>query len=744
MAVNERQSDGADFAKAVLAPTAEVVSELRARGYAVLPVPRRVELAEGSVRLDATWRLRLSEVKPADIAVRTLVSALADEHSVSLFEDSSAPRTISLSVQPGAIETGLGLGCDAQAYQLRVAADEVAVVGNDAPGVFYGVRTLLQLCEGDGRQRLVLPIGTIRDWPRYELRVVHWDTKHHQDRPETLKRFLDWSARFKINAVAFELEDKFEYPSHREIGAPGAFTTEELQGLVRYGLERHIQLIPDVQAPAHLCYVLKHEKFAHLCCDGSNYMICMDDPEAVRLLFDMYEDVCEATEGVDYFLVSTDEVYYAGICEKYRRPYNPVNRSLTWVDYVKKAHEFLTKKGRRVIIWAEYPLLKEHIHLLPPDVINGIMGSNEEFIREQDRCGIRQLLYVPMQGSEPLFPNYFDYQDGGAHRAGRLRNAIETTCREGLSYGRPLGTFSAAWDDSGLHNETFWLGWATMAQCGWTPGMVPVEQTVADFVDIYYGRAVTDMAVVYHDLQAGAHFWAAAWERQPSKVRGPGYGYSEAKKPVTRWDLTLSPPALPSGDDLSIEPVFTDRYARLLKEAPKQLNDNDRLLARLHANLVRATRNRHNLEVFLSLGYFQRHFIQLLIRLGQVERLLIEAGKAHREKQPGRAVGLMLRAHDQVGGLIQDLHDTFARLKHVWEKGRFPKGRSVGDRHFLHVMDDVKDHFADRRLDLAYLIAPEQSIGLREWRATLARTIQSYAQRNGLDVKPLEEELMDD
>jgi len=90
------------------------------------------------------------------------------------------------------------------------------------------------------------------------------------------------------------------------------------------------------------------------------------------------------------------------------------------------------------------------------------------------------------------------------------------------------------------------------------------------------------------------------------------------------------------------------------------------------------------------------------------------------------------------------LHETFIRLKHVWEKARFPKGRSVGDRHFLHVMDDVKDHFADRRPDLAYLIAPEESIGLTEWRAALGRTIQSYAELNGLNVKPLAEELMDD
>ncbi len=40
---------------------------------------------------------------------------------------------------------------------------------------------------------------------------------------ETLKRHLDWSARMNINRIGFELEDKFAYPSHPAIGAPGKF-----------------------------------------------------------------------------------------------------------------------------------------------------------------------------------------------------------------------------------------------------------------------------------------------------------------------------------------------------------------------------------------------------------------------------------------------------------------------------------------------------------------------------------------
>ena len=53
---------------------------------------------------------------------------------------------------------------------------------------------------------------------------AHYDTKHHQDKREYVESFIRDLARYKINMLVWEWEDKFEYPSHPEIGAPGAFT----------------------------------------------------------------------------------------------------------------------------------------------------------------------------------------------------------------------------------------------------------------------------------------------------------------------------------------------------------------------------------------------------------------------------------------------------------------------------------------------------------------------------------------
>ena len=151
---------------------------------------------------------------------------------------------------------------DGQAYRLTITSTGIRITGNSDQGLFYVVQTLLQLLKPTCGGKLLLPAGEIEDWPATSLRFLHWDTKHHQDRMETLKRYLDWSARFKVNMIGFELEDKFEYPAHPIIGAPGAFTVAEMQEIVRYGLERFIQVVPQVQAPAHMAYVLKNERSA--------------------------------------------------------------------------------------------------------------------------------------------------------------------------------------------------------------------------------------------------------------------------------------------------------------------------------------------------------------------------------------------------------------------------------------------------------------------------------------------------
>jgi hypothetical protein len=718
-----------------------VATPLWARGYSVIPSPQQVTLGEDDIAFGEDWSIETGAgVARNHIAVRSLESDLRQWHGVSL-RTSSAKR-IRLSVDSGA-------GLRAQGYRLKIAPEEIAITGADAPGVFYGVQTLLQLIKADARGRLVAPVASIEDWPNLELRFLHWDTKNHQDRPETLKRYLDWAARFKVNMIGFELEDKFEYPSNPEIAAPGAFTTRELQELVNYGLERFIQIVPIIQAPAHLRYVLKHPKFAHLRADGNNYQACLCDPEADKLIFQMYDDVIAATRGVNYFFASTDEVYYAAAGAKCPQPDDAENRSRQWAEFAKRAHDHLASRGRRMLAWIEYPLLAKHLPIVPAGVIDGVVGDAEYVPIERQR-EMRQLIYVSLQGSEFLFPDHLplerelaesaaegpedplEFERGLA--AGRLQSAFHDIAGGRARKLNPIGVFGSAWDVSGLHNVTFWLGWSAVAQYGWKPGTPSVEQHAAEFMNLYYGPGSSDMIEIYRTLQRQARAWQRTWDRVISKARGPGYGNSDGKGIGTaRYDRTIMPPPLPEGTDLRFTPAFVERYKGYLAQAKLRSPENDQLVHSLQGKFAGVQRNRYNVEVLLALSQFIGHHWRLLDGLAEAERALAKAAAA---KSPAQALSQLRSARQTVAQLEQEGSESFDRLTAVFAKSQYPKGRSVGGKKFFHVLDDTKDHWADRRADWSYMMADEQSIGLGAWRGRLEALIQSYAKQHGLRSEP--------
>ena len=725
-------------------------TELYLAGYTVIPEPRFVQLTGRSVVISSDWVVDRGGVDSGDIAVRSLLNDMGTLNGLEVRPGQSYSRAIQLNIVPGTVETGKNLRIDQQAYELAIDSEQIRVVGNSSSGLFYGIQTLVQLVKRVPDGRSLLPECTIRDWPTSELRFQHWDTKHHQDRIETLKRYLDWSARFKFNMIGFELEDKFSYPSHPAIGAPGAFTPQQLQEIVDYGLERHIQVVPQIQSPAHMSYVLKHPEFAHLRSDGSNYQICLCDEASYQLIFDMYQDVINASTGVDYFHVSTDEVYYSGICEKCERPYNVENRSLAWVEFVKRAHKFLSERERKMLIWLEYPVLPEHVAMLPSDIIDGVWGNSympprmpsvarRQYLEAEEKKGIRQLAYAAIGSSQyMIFPRYFTEgtRQGHLHAMAEGINNVETIVN-------PAGVYGAFWNDTGRHCEIYWLGKAIVAQYGWTPGTPSVEQTAASFAKIYYGDSADPNRIlqIYSSLQEQSRFFQSSWDLVDSPSLKPKYGDSDSKRPVARKNQTLPPPPLPYKSTLDFEPVYLGRYAELTAKAAQMTERADDLRLQLVASLISVDRNSYSLEVLLSLADFLRHHSVMIASLKQIEDTLTRSKNAAQANAPSAAVELLLQAHALARDIARDRITTFDDLRKVWEKAHYPKGPSVGGRDFLHILDDVKDHWADRRLDLSYLTAPEESIGLEDWATKLAEVIRVYSETNGLSIQDIEREL---
>ncbi|MFH1024217.1 MAG: beta-N-acetylhexosaminidase [Planctomycetota bacterium] len=708
--------------------TAATVTELWRRGYSLLPAPREVRLAEGDVTVDDQWTL--AEDGPSDPAARDILAAgLAEETGRPPAQSPAArARVITLSIRPGAVQTGACPEIDRQGYRLEIGPERIIINGNAAPGLFYGAVTLRHLLrrapEGRGAQ---LPAGVITDWPDRELRILHYDTKHHQERLAAVLDLITRAALFKANAVAWEIEDKFAYRGHPEIGAPGAFTADELRAITAHALRHHVEIIPIVQGPSHLAFVLKHPAFAPLREDpANNYMLCPSKEASYQLLFSMYDELIAATPGARFFHVGTDEPYFLGdgeICGCRARR-EAIGRGGMMAEFIARCAGHLASRGRRVLCWGESPMTARDVPRLPPGIINAVF-QNEAMGRAYRERGIRELNYCPTQGARPIFPEYFLPPHPAEGGVTHVRNLHETLCHGPACAFDPQGVIIGAWDDSGLHLETFWLGWALGAAWGWNPASPAPDEAAAAFHRIFHGPEVSGMTGIYRGLDELARFWTHAWDTAPSR-RGPSYpGRSHL-----RYDATLEIPRVPDPDTLDNRPFFRKRYAPLLEKSREAAARLAAVTESLLENIPRARRNQYAMEVFLTLAAVVGDFLKLLEALEGMEAALDaareDALRAKRSDAPRRleeAAGIARR-------YVENREAMFRDLVAVWEKTRLPKGGSAGGKPFVHIMDDTKDHLADRTPDLGYIIQPSRDLHLENWAAEILRVAGEYRKRH--------------
>jgi hypothetical protein len=694
------------------------------RGYSIIPTPQWAALSSGDVLIDDSWQM-LSKVGD-DISVTELTQYVEKFGGVKFKGNGS--KKIVLAVEPGTIKGTTDSALNRQGYLLKMSHEEVQVIGNSDAGLFYGVQSLLQLLKKAGPGQLHLPEGEIRDWPDLQLRIIHWDTKNHLDRVSSLKEYINRLARLKINMISFEIWDKFKFPTDPDIAVKDGFTPAQLQELVNYGLERHIQIVPNIQAPAHMQWVLHLPKYAHLRADGSDYQACMCDPETNKLIFSLYQDIIDATKGVDYFHASTDEVYYAGICKKCGA-YNPENRSLAFVDFVNKAHRYLAKQNRRMIFWGEWPLAPEHIKLLPKDIIEGVLGSSyfvgriepiteESYITEENKRGIRQLIYTAQTAS--LAPVNF----GGGGRGQSMENLYKWFTMKSKR-GNPIGSFGAGWDDLGPHSELYWLGWSAVAAFSWNKDSPKnMERFVAEFMVDFYGPEVRGMVDIYRDMNTLSDFWNRSWEEVANEVPGTGstrasYGNSVGKFPFHHplRTYTLPPPALPFTAGLNVRPVYTNGiYKNWVTEAQSMEQLATSVIYRLEENRIRAGHNQYNLTVLLTLTRYLRHHARLFLSMQDIEKNLQIAEDKAATGDANSAVEALFFAAAIGKSNIYEREETINDMKVVFSETRVPGYLTLENRYFRQ----------------------EETIGIDNWITGLDRIILQYAQKHSLDTKAIQ------
>ncbi|MEO8763279.1 MAG: beta-N-acetylhexosaminidase [Ginsengibacter sp.] len=604
-----------------------------------------------------------------------------------------------------------------QSYELSVDREQVIISAPGEDGLFYGTQTLLQLIQKNGEGHKVIGMK-ITDWPDIAERAVHYDTKHHQDKIEYVRNFIKELARYKINILVWEWEDKFAYPSHPEIAAPGAFTPKEIQGLTDYARMYHIQLAPLVQGLGHVSFILKWPQFAAFReIPASNFEFCPLKEGSYNLLFDLWKDAMDATKGSEYIHIGSDETYELGMCDACKAKANEIGKKGLYHLFSDKAAKYILSKGRKPMIWEtamgwqkEGADEKEKIMPNKGLVLTEDMGEiGVDKVKKAKSLGYKVFFYDPNPGIEPLFlPYTYRENDDRKKEPGCLErsyNALTAAANSGVFDGM----IRTSWDDAGLHNQVWMLCFLTSAEFSWNghaPGLNEFKET---FFRNYYGPDAVKMDELFNLLNESAYYY---WDTFERKVWHFG--------DVGKTHL----PDLPRGDALEYDPYWNKQYKEMIDRSVLELQKMDSALAIIKTNKTLNTTHPYDFEIFESIADLVHHTCQTYIDLSNLEYAI---RKAHQFTFVNRdsAYNSMEDATKIVEHNLTERAQVYNELVTTWEKTRLPKGMSTPDKKYFFQQDRTR-HLANRRPDMSYLINDEQDLDLEGYLEKLKAYMEKY------------------
>lgn len=295
-----------------------------------------------------------------------------------------------------------------EAYVLEVTPEAIQVKASDTKGFFYALQTLRLLLPAtiEGNQPVKdmvwsIPAVTIQDEPRFPYRALMLDAARFFIPKENVMRIMDCMAMLKINTLHFHLTDDNgwrieikKYPRLTEVGAwrvnhmdvpfyfrrnpepgeptpvGGFYTQEDIREMVDYAAERQIEVIPEIDMPAHSNAALSaYPEFAcpvvrsyigvipGLGGGNSGVVYCAGKDSVFTFLQDVLDEVM-ALFPSRYIHLGGDEAQKAywkkcPLCQERMRKEHLANEEDLQGYFMKRMSEYVQGKGREVIGWDE-------------------------------------------------------------------------------------------------------------------------------------------------------------------------------------------------------------------------------------------------------------------------------------------------------------------------------------------------------------------------------------------------------
>jgi hexosaminidase len=293
-----------------------------------------------------------------------------------------------------------------EGYILDITAARINISANKPAGLFYAMQSLLQLLPREVESGVkveqgnwIVPCVKITDYPRFGWRGLMLDVSRHYFPKESVKKYIDQLAKYKMNVFHWHLTDdqgwRIEIKSlpeltrigawraprmgawwTREPRAPnepttygGYYTQEDVKEIVKYAQERFVTIIPEIDVPGHSLAALA--AYPNLSCTGGPFEVnvgnkfygkednalCPGNEQSFAFMDKVLTELAALFPG-QYIHIGGDECYkgFWKDCEKCKK--RMADEKLKTVEelqsyFIKRMEKMVIAKGKKMIGWDE-------------------------------------------------------------------------------------------------------------------------------------------------------------------------------------------------------------------------------------------------------------------------------------------------------------------------------------------------------------------------------------------------------
>ena len=301
-----------------------------------------------------------------------------------------------------------------EGYTVSVTAKGVFIYANKPAGLFYGLKTLLQLLPKEiesnsfiQKSSWIIPAVEITDYPRYKWRGILFDVVRHFFTKQEVKSFIDNMVKYKYNMLHLHLTDDQGWrveikslPKLTEVGAwraertgrwgefskpspdepktyGGFYTQDDIKEIIKYAADRYVTILPEIDIPGHSLAAVA--SYPELSCTPGTYQVNSGDRFMIWKGKDFYglldNTLCPANENVytfldkvftevaqlfpfEYIHIGGDECYKgfwekSEACQQLMQKEGLKTQEELQSYFIKKVEKIVQSKGKKIIGWDE-------------------------------------------------------------------------------------------------------------------------------------------------------------------------------------------------------------------------------------------------------------------------------------------------------------------------------------------------------------------------------------------------------